>query len=128
MSGHGIEINCPACGVETLLRREPVYDGFRKSGEKLLCASCGHAFAGDDDVPYVGRQQTAIFSDADRLRPVEVFDADERRRNCRYCRDYVVNPFTQWCSRHHREVEATDVCPEFTRRPEADGDGEAASS
>jgi hypothetical protein len=37
-------------------------------------------------------------------------------RICRNCRSYVVNPFTQKCMLHEREVTATDTCPDFERR------------
>lgn len=32
---------------------------------------------------------------------------------CRHCVHYVVNPFTQKCMLHHRDVSATDTCPDF---------------
>jgi len=112
----GIEIVCSACGEETLLRREPVYEGFRKTGETLQCSTCGHVFASEDEVPYKEARTPAIFTDDDRPARVAVFGEDERRRVCRYCVHYVVNPFTQRCGRHDRFVEATDTCDDFTRR------------
>ena len=42
MNGKSLEIVCSKCGADTLLKREPVYEGFKKVGEKLTCASCGH--------------------------------------------------------------------------------------
>lgn len=109
-----LEIACPACGAEALLRREPVYDGFRKTGERLLCSACGHAFESEDAVPFVHRAQARVFTEADKSRVVDVFAENEKQRNCRYCANYTVNPFTQWCSRHRREVAATDTCDVFT--------------
>jgi len=112
----GIEIVCSACGEEALLRREPVYEGFRKTGEKRICSACGHVFASEDDVPYKEARAPSVFSDDDRPAAVAVFDADERRRVCRYCVHYVVNPFTQRCGLHDRLVEATDTCDDFARK------------
>jgi len=46
-----------------------------------------------------------------------VFGDDEYGRTCRHCRHYIVNPFTQRCDLHKKEVEATDFCPDFDRKP-----------
>jgi len=117
-----LEINCPGCGSETLLRREPVYEGFTKTGEKLFCAECGHAFDSEEEIPYKDASGPAVFSDADKPRRIDVFDDDEKARNCRYCVHYVVNPFIQRCGLHHREVAATDLCDDFERKPEDEAD------
>jgi ribosomal protein S27E len=114
-----IEIKCPSCGKETFLKREPVYTGLKKTGEELSCAACGFHFASEEDVPF--REQAAgpkIFTDADRSEKVQVFSESEGGRLCRYCADYVVNPFMQYCARHKREVQATDSCPEFSHAAE----------
>ena len=126
MNKAAIEILCPACGEETLLKREPKYDGFKKVGESLLCASCGHEFAGEQDVPYRGRARPAVFDDADRPAAPRVFSGDENARMCRYCADYMVNPFVQRCVRHKREVQATDTCAQFRAKPPPKQDGPGA--
>jgi hypothetical protein len=115
MSKGSVAIVCTSCGAETFVRREPLYEGFKKTGERLLCASCGVEFASEADVPYVTDQRPELFSDADRNARVDVFKSDERGRNCRHCRHYVVNPFTQRCGLHDRVVEATDLCADFER-------------
>lgn len=109
----GTEIICPSCGKESLLKREPVYEGFKKTGETLSCLSCGHEFADEETVPFKGRKTPSVFDDSDRSRRVDVFDGDEKKRICRYCTHYVVNPFTQRCGLHQHEVEATDTCDDF---------------
>lgn len=114
-----LEIVCTHCGAESLLRREPVYEGFKKTGERLLCAACGHAFENEESVPFKQARRPVVFTDSDRPAQVEVFAEDEKRRACRYCKHYVVNPFTQWCGLHRKEVAATDACDRFTRKPEA---------
>jgi hypothetical protein len=53
-------------------------------------------------------------------RPVNPFGDDAAGgplRICSNCRSYVVNPFTQKCMLHEREVTATDSCPDFQPRP-----------
>ena len=113
MSETPIEIQCPGCGRETLLLRSPVYTGLTRTGEELSCAGCGHVFADESDVPYVQMHKPHVFSEDDRSAAVKVFEEHEAGRLCRYCRHYVINPFTQWCSRHRREVEATETCDQF---------------
>jgi len=113
-----VEIICPACGADTLLRRESVYEGLRVVGVRRLCASCGHVFEREEDVPFKQTRTTSIFSEADRGVKVEIFRDDEKGHTCRYCEHYVVNPFTQWCGLHHKDVEATDTCGRFSARPQ----------
>jgi hypothetical protein len=115
-----VAINCSACGEEALLLREPVYEGFTRVGERLLCSACGHEFTDENEVPFKARQQAQVFSDSDRSADVKVFDDNEAGGICRHCANYTVNPFMQWCAFHRKEVEATDSCPQFEKRAEPD--------
>lgn len=117
MPSVSVEIVCPACGEETLLRREPQYEGLKKTGERLTCTSCGHVFATEADVPFKQKKQSTVFGAEDRVRKIEIFRGDEKGRNCRHCRHFVVNPFIQRCGKHHREVQATDLCADFETKP-----------
>lgn len=112
-----VEIQCAACGREALLVRKPKYDGFRKVGEELTCAACGHAYAAEQDVPFKDRKTAAVFSATDRSPDIKLFAAGENSRLCRYCVHYIVNPFRQWCAHHRRDTEATDTCDRFAARP-----------
>jgi DNA-directed RNA polymerase subunit RPC12/RpoP len=123
-----VEIVCAACGAETLLRREPKYDGFKKVGETLRCAACGHAYANEEAVPFKMHKAARLFGEEDRFRKVDVFEGDEKGRNCRHCRHYLVNPFTQRCGRRFKEVQATDVCPDFERKDVAPGPAESGGN
>jgi hypothetical protein len=110
-----VEIICSDCGADTLLRREAVYDGFTRTGERLLCSNCGHEYASEAEVPFKkARTEPQIFTEADRDARVEVFDESENKRLCRYCANYIVNPFTQFCAVHKKEVQATDTCEYFS--------------
>ena len=116
-----VEIICRNCAADTLLRREAVYDGFTKTGEKLLCSACGFEYASEEDVPFKARSaEPEVFTDADRSARVEVFDEGENSALCRYCANYIVNPFTQFCSLHKKEVQATDTCGQFEKAEEKD--------
>jgi hypothetical protein len=108
-----IEIVCAACGADALLRREPLYEGFKRTGERLTCASCGHVYAAEADVPYKGDATPRVFTDADKPCEIRVFRDDERGGVCRYCAHYIVNPFAQRCGLHLKFVEATDTCEDF---------------
>jgi len=109
-----VEIVCKQCGAEAFLSREPVYDGFTKIGETLSCSACGFVFPSEEEVLFKEKAAAPqIFTEADRSVKVEVFDEGESRRLCRYCAEYVVNPFMQFCSRHKKEVQATDSCNDF---------------
>lgn len=109
-----VEIICRNCGADALLHREAVYDGFTKSGEKLTCSACGHEYADEADVPFKSKKaDPVIFTEADRSAKVEVFNEDEAQRLCRLCANYIVNPFTQFCAIHKKEVQATDTCDRF---------------
>jgi hypothetical protein len=109
-----VEIICPHCGKETFLKREPVYEGFKKTGEKLSCSACGGVFSSEEEVPFkILAAAPQIFTEADRSKPVKVFGEGENRNICRYCANYVVNPFMQFCACHKKEVQATDSCSQF---------------
>ena len=119
--GRSVEIICSGCGADTLVRCEPVYEGFKKTGEQFICTACGHVYADESEVPYKVARKVEVFTEADRPDAVEVFGDDEKQRCCRYCRHYTVNPFAQRCGLHNRFIDATDYCDDFD--PEADGAG-----
>lgn len=109
-----VEIICSECGAEAFLSREPLYEGLKKTGEILSCSACGFVFASEAAVSYKEKEKAPrVFTDADRSEKVEVFEEGENKRLCRYCAEYVVNPFMQFCSRHKKEVQATDSCADF---------------
>lgn len=118
-----VEIICRNCGADTLLQRDAVYDGFTKTGEKLSCSSCGFEYASEEEVPFKSQKEEAvIFTDADRSAVVDIFDEDENQKLCRYCANYLINPFTQFCSKHKKEVQATDTCPQFEQAEDKEAD------
>ncbi len=113
------ELVCSACGAEALLRREPVYEDFKKVGERLTCSACGHVYASEKDVPFKQDRKPSLFTPDEAPRTVDLFKDDEKGHTCRLCDHYVVNPFTQRCGLHDRVVEATDSCSDFS--PHKDG-------
>ena len=112
-----VEINCTNCGTESFLHRDALYEGLTKIGESLSCSACGHVYPNEDAVPFLHDIPKAIvFTDADRSQNLNVFSKTEAENLCRYCANYIVNPFTQFCALHKKEVQATDSCPQFSKR------------
>jgi len=109
-----IELICSECGAEAFLNREPIYEGLAKTGEQLSCSACGFVFASEEEIPFKEKESApVIFTDADRSEKVVIFDEGEPLTFCRYCANYVLNPFMQFCSHHKKEVQATDTCTHF---------------
>ena len=119
VKGEKREFRCPFCGRESWVVRKPVYDdSFTKTGETLSCAMCRKEFKSEAEIPYKDRVGPKVFTEDDRPRPVKVFEEGENAQMCRYCAEYVVNPFWQRCGLHKCEVEATDTCPHFRAKVE----------
>ena len=115
-----VEIVCTACGEDAMIRREPVYEGFTKTGERCVCVSCGHVYASEEEVPFKASSRPDVFSDSDRSKIIDVFKDDEKGHTCLHCRHYVLNPFVQRCGLTQKLVEATDTCGQFDPAEEAD--------
>lgn len=111
-----VEICCVACGQDSLLKREPLYEGFKKVGERLTCFECGHEYETEDEVPFKVKRAPTVFDASDAPRRVKVFKEKEADRLCRYCKHYVVNPFLQRCGLRGKLVEATDTCGKFEKK------------
>ena len=111
-----VEIVCVACRQESLIKREPRYEGFKKVGETLTCASCGHEYASEAEVPFKQKAAPKVFDSSDAPRTIKVFRENEAERLCRHCRHFVVNPFLQRCGRSGKLVEATDTCRDFEKK------------
>ena len=116
MPGKSRKIRCSACGQDTLVRAEPVFDGFTKVGEAFVCVSCGHRYEREEDLPEATSSRASLFADDERPVTPKVFAEDEGKRTCRHCKHYLVNPFTQRCGYHDKPVEATDWCDQFSSR------------
>ena len=114
-----MEIHCSAYRETTLVRAEPVYDGFKKTGEAFVCTACGARYASAAETPFVrGDARPRVFTEKDKPRALSVFSDDERQRSCGWCRHFVVNPFSQRCGLTNKETQATDLCVRFEKKEE----------
>jgi len=117
---HSAEIMCPKCRRKTLVLRKPKFDGFTRVGDELKCSECGTVFEDESQLEFVESKKPDIFTEDEKPKKIDLFEGDEVRI-CRYCKQYTVNPFTQRCILHNREVEATDSCDRFERRTDDKG-------
>lgn len=99
------KIFCPNCRQESAVKVVKQYDGFTLVGKISTCAFCGYEF--EEEEPEVIKE----------IPPGWVKD-ENLKKVCRRCLHYVVNPFVQKCGISQREVEATDTCEKFSRRPD----------
>lgn len=130
---------CPSCREDTLFVTDAVYDGFRKTGETHRCTLCGHVIRDGADSkgasphrassrnPDRNPDRNPSRNPSHRTNPLwDAFAKEEAEENaslfdiegetsklCRKCKHYVVNPFTQRCMLHDKEVEVTDTCDRF---------------
>jgi ribosomal protein S27E len=112
-----MEIQCSGCGEIALVRVEPVYEGFKKTGEVFVCTSCGKRYGTAEDTPFVDApKKPQVFTDADKETAPSVFDDSERQRCCAWCKHMVLNPFGQRCGVTNRFTEATDLCGHFEKK------------
>lgn len=117
------EIFCDGCGRRTMTRKEAVYDGFKKTGERVICLECGFRYEPGSKVPYAETGKApAVFSDDDKPAAFSIFADDELRHCCRHCKSYLVNAFDQYCSKHEKKVEATDLCFDFAAADAQNGE------
>ena len=111
------EIICPTCCRKTLVIRQPIFEGLRKTGEEFKCTECGTVFSEDEEVEFVRPEKPGIFKDDLLPEKPAVFEDDEVIL-CRHCKHYLENPFTQRCMLRHKEVQATDSCENFASKEE----------
>lgn len=111
-----MELFCPSCNTSALHIKKAVYDGFTKTGEVLTCTACGHERPmAEQEAPLPASPKPSIFSEDDVPEIFKIDGQDEQVETCRHCEHYVANPFTQRCSLHKKEVQATDSCGQFVR-------------
>ncbi len=113
---------CKTCGEVTLWIARPVFDGFRKTADRVLCSDCGEEQqapvmpVAPAAAPPPKRTLPSLFDESDRPVEFRLADEGDSRHMCRHCKHYLVNAFTQRCALTLTEVKATDSCPQFALR------------
>ncbi|MBQ4107385.1 MAG: hypothetical protein IJC73_07395 [Lentisphaeria bacterium] len=111
---------CPHCGEESLVKKQALMDGFRKTGEILICALC-QARVGEPAAPGADggvedrcRNLAALLGGDEREKTV--LTADAGTRFCRDCRHFIAHPFLARCGLNGEPADPMADCPEFTAR------------
>lgn len=114
--------DCPHCKKNSFLKKESVLDGWTKVGEVLKCAACGIvaeeiAPAEKQDAPAEKKVNAlaALLGGDEPAPAVNILD-DAERRFCRDCKHRVMNAFRIYCTKHERDVNPMDDCPDFLSR------------
>ncbi len=118
----GDEWNCPLCGKNSFLKKESLMEGWIKKGEVLKCAACG-AVAEEITENTAAVPENMVKSNAlsallgetleKTVNPLESVE----RRFCRDCKFRVMNAFRIYCTKHDKDVNPMDDCPDYEKRP-----------
>ena len=113
---------CPHCGEESLVKRKVLTEGFRKTGEALVCALCG-AVVGEPATPAAeakaaaderGRKLAALLGGDEREKVT--LAADPESRFCRDCRHFIAHPFRSRCGLTGETADPMADCDAFAAR------------
>lgn len=116
---HSREIHCTHCGKDTLVRVEPIYEDFKKVGERFICTGCGFQYASEEETPFLEKEkQPSVFTEADLPQKLKIFDDSERQHCCSWCKHFVMSAFSQRCGLTNAYTEATDLCVRFEKKEE----------
>lgn len=125
--------DCPRCGCSSFLKKESILQGWVKVGEVLKCAACGavvETIAADiaateknsgNGAQTVSSNSTdtlaALFGGGSVEKPLNPL-AGTDRKFCRDCKHRIMNAFRIFCSKHGKDVNPMDDCPDFEKRVE----------
>lgn len=122
--------DCPHCNQNTFLMKEAVMDGWTKKCDVLKCASCGaviEEIKENDSFIATQEQQNkkrnalaALFGEepAEDLKTANADFFNTEKHFCRDCQFRVMNAFRIRCSKHEKDVNPMDDCPDFKARVE----------
>lgn len=114
--------DCPHCKKSSFLKKESVLEGWTKIGEVLKCASCNVVVekiqpGAKTEVPEEKKVNAlAALLGVEESAPADNFLADAERRFCRDCKHRVMNAFRIYCTKHERDVNPMDDCPDYQPR------------
>ena len=119
----GESYNCPKCGKNTFLKKVSVMDGWTKLGDILACASCSAKVADlNSTVLETEKEKTtsvsklASFLNTEEEKKPQIKAAENEKRFCKNCMHFIVHPFLSRCSRHGKDVNPMDDCPDYRPR------------
>jgi len=118
------KIICPACGEPSMAKLQVKMDGFRKTGEVLVCMLCNAELT---EVNTAEQQSDAARNDqklhdlgmllgAVPVATARLTAADDEKRFCKDCKHFLKHPFVDRCDLDNHPVEAMDDCSNFAPR------------
>lgn len=115
---------CPFCGRDTFLKKESKMDGWVKIGEVLKCVACNAEVEALTPSSQVASQDSKTNASQALLellgetppKPVSSPFEGETVAFCRDCSFMVANAFRMYCSKHDKDVNSMDDCPDFRNR------------
>ncbi|MGD9498468.1 MAG: hypothetical protein AB7Y46_19395 [Armatimonadota bacterium] len=133
---------CRACGHESVAKVKKLMDGWRCTGEVILCAFCqtpvtspsssapsapSPVGAADSAADAAALRRLAALLDTEPAAPPRLADA-ARGCFCKDCRHFLRHPFYSRCLLHEKNVEPMEDCDDFDPRPEGADPASAAPS
>ncbi len=117
------KIVCPFCKETSIAKLKNQMDGFRKTGEVLVCMLCNAELA-----PVTAQKDTAsaqidskmqdlgLLLGAAPVATARLTAATDEKRFCKDCRHFLAHPFVDRCDMDNHPVEAMDDCEHFAPR------------
>ena len=116
------KIVCPFCKETSIAKLKNQMDGFRKTGEVLVCMLCNAELAPVTQKDTASAQIDSKMQDLGLLlgaAPVataRLTAATDEKRFCKDCRHFLAHPFVDRCDMDNHPVEAMDDCEHFAPR------------
>lgn len=121
----GMQITCPHCQQDSIVKQQTEMDGWTKVGTYLSCALCGERLqnaksetatppASKTDTG--GKKNLLDFLGTDEESQKELLTDDGQRCFCRDCSHLLEHPFKVYCLLHKKTVNPMDDCPDFQRK------------
>ena len=117
------KIVCPFCKETSIAKLKNQMDGFRKTGEVLVCMLCNAELA-----PVTAQKDTAsaqidskmqdlgLLLGAAPVATARLTAATDEKRFCKDCKHFLRHPFTDRCELDNHPVEAMGDCEKFEPR------------
>ena len=120
----GMQLTCPHCQQDSVVKLETEMDGWTKVREFLACAMCGESLESPDEGPTTissnvdesGKNDLLDFLGTNEEAVEEYIADDGTRQFCRDCIHILDHPFKVYCLHHKKDVNPMDDCSDFDRK------------
>ena len=119
----GMQITCPHCNEDSVVKLKAEMDGWTKVGESLVCALCDAKLETPEEPASTEHEKDSGGADAlkdflgvSAAETEELLKDDGDRRFCRDCKHLLEHPFKVYCLLHKKDVNPMDDCEKFERK------------